>query len=161
MHGGFLDKLAHGLQMTGPLERGLRGSMVGFGMLEARHYVVALGVLVAAAVGCAKSDCNRACPRPTSIDADTCTCRPTAGASGNGAPDDYACGAAMCDANTQTCEHLVGGAPPGVDNYSCIAIPAPCANDVSCACLKMALSSRGADDCEGDARHLTVRVDVP
>lgn len=131
------------------------------GYLQACVFFVGL----IAAVGCNREhkDCKiLPCPSP-GFDIETCTCFPgmLLGASGAGAADAYQCGTTACDANMQTCEHVVGGAPPGVDTYSCLAIPAACTNDVSCACLKTALLARGADQCDGDGRHLTVRIDVP
>jgi hypothetical protein len=84
---------------------------------------------------------------------------PTAGASGD--PISFPCGATTCDGRSQICEHVVGGAPPGVDNYDCDAIPTACLKDDSCACAISALRGRGANSCSSDAGFPTVRIDVP
>jgi hypothetical protein len=39
----------------------------------------------------------------------------------------FVCGSvARCDGRSQVCEHVMGGAPPGVDFYECIPIPPAC-----------------------------------
>lgn len=79
-----------------------------------------------------------------------------------GSPGRFACGSAStCDGRTQLCEHVQGGAPPGVDMFACIAIPTACEHNVSCACVGDALSGRGATTCVATAGNLTVHIDVP
>jgi hypothetical protein len=123
-------------------------------MVTKELLAMALVLCVTAAVGCASG--SAASPGA-----------PAAGAGAGGQPsaaepDDYACNdSATCNGQMQTCEHVVGGVPPGVDRYSCTELPASCVHDITCACLLTALRPRGANSCTGDGRHLTVRIDVP
>jgi hypothetical protein len=74
----------------------------------------------------------------------------------------FACGnGATCDGRSQVCEHVEGGAPPGVDFYGCIPIPSACDRDVSCACVTTALRGRGADQCSATGSNVTVQIDAP
>jgi hypothetical protein len=73
----------------------------------------------------------------------------------------FACGSSTCDARAQVCEHVQGGAPPGVDFYACIPIPAACDHDVSCDCVTTALRGRGANQCSAAGTDVTVQIDVP
>jgi hypothetical protein len=74
----------------------------------------------------------------------------------------FACGlAAICDGRSEVCEHVAGGAPPGVDSYDCTPIPAECDHDVSCTCLTNALRARGAVACTAAGSDLTVQIAVP
>jgi len=74
----------------------------------------------------------------------------------------FACGSvATCDGRSQVCEHVMGGAPPGVDFYDCIPIPPACGSDVSCGCVTTALKGRGAGECSEIAGNLTVAIDAP
>jgi hypothetical protein len=78
------------------------------------------------------------------------------------AGDLFACGDTMtCDATAQVCEHVAGGAPPGVDFYSCTPTPTACTADVSCTCVTAALRSRGAGGCTATGSHVTVQINVP
>jgi hypothetical protein len=77
-----------------------------------------------------------------------------AGEAGSG----LACGAnATCDGRSQLCEHTTGGAPPGVDLYQCVAIPAACTGSVSCACVAAALQIP-ANRCAATSSGLTVEI---
>ena len=73
----------------------------------------------------------------------------------------FACGSSTCDARAQVCEHIVGGLPPGVDDYACIAIPAGCETDASCACVETALNGRGAIQCSAAGADVTVLIAPP
>jgi hypothetical protein len=74
----------------------------------------------------------------------------------------FACGStATCDGRSQICEHVQGGAPPGVDIYDCLAVPAACQRNVSCACVGTALAGRGATTCAAASGNLTVQINVP
>ena len=73
----------------------------------------------------------------------------------------FACGsAATCDGRSQVCENTSGGAPPGVDLYQCIAIPAACASNVTCACVAPALHL-GVGQCTAAGKNLTLYNPVP
>jgi hypothetical protein len=71
----------------------------------------------------------------------------------------FACGsAATCDGRVQVCDNVNGGVGPGVDTFQCVAIPAVCASNVSCACLIPALA---VTSCSADGSNVTVYDEVP
>jgi hypothetical protein len=70
-------------------------------------------------------------------------------------------GTTTCDASFQICQHVAGGAPPGVNFYSCTEIPTECAGDLSCACVTAALRNRGAGGCSATGNQITVQINVP
>jgi hypothetical protein len=120
------------------------------------RFAFALALCVAALSGCHKhcSGLSR-CPAGDDYDGDACGCKPVAAASA--APDAFACGeGATCDGLNQICAHVVGEAAPG-----CITLPTACVRDVSCGCLVDALRERGASQCSGEGRHLSLRIDAP
>jgi len=96
-----------------------------------------------------------------------CPCAPSSGAGGAGGAatpgSTFDCGGTTtCDATYQLCEQVAGGAPPGVDFSACIALPAACVSDRSCACAVAQLKPRGATSCESsDGWSLTVQISVP
>jgi hypothetical protein len=74
----------------------------------------------------------------------------------------FSCGlGATCDARSEVCEHVSGGAPPGADFFACIPLPAACADDLSCACVTNQLRGRGAGACAATGGGLTVDIAVP
>jgi hypothetical protein len=76
--------------------------------------------------------------------------------------DGFDCGGTVtCNAASQVCEHVEGGAPPGVNFYACIPVPTACSGDLSCACVSAALVSRGAGECAAPGGHITVQINVP
>jgi len=80
----------------------------------------------------------------------------------DGAGEVFDCGGTMtCDAASQICQHVAGGAPPGVNFYSCVEIPTECAGDLSCACVTTALRNRGAGGCSATGNQITVQINVP
>jgi len=86
--------------------------------------------------------------------------RGAGGASAGGTTFDCG-GAATCDATRQVCEHVAGGAPPGVDFYECIDTPPACAANQTCACVVEQLKGRGAGPCTADGIDITVGISVP
>ena len=67
----------------------------------------------------------------------------------------FACGTTSCTAETQYCEHIVGGRF-GASSYSCVAVPAQCASNVTCGCV-----ARLPRTCSGSDGELTVTVLAP
>lgn len=73
----------------------------------------------------------------------------------------FACDDKMCQADTQYCSVVVGGAPGSGTSASCIDIPMQCQGAMlDCDCLKMA---QGAQDCSQDAMTMgyTVQTFAP
>jgi hypothetical protein len=72
----------------------------------------------------------------------------------------FACGsAATCDGRIQFCEDTTGGVTPGgIDLFTCVAIPAACTSDPSCACVTAVLS---VSSCSAAGTNLTVLNAVP
>jgi hypothetical protein len=78
------------------------------------------------------------------------------------AGDVFDCGGTTtCDASFQICQHVSGGAPPGVNVYSCTEIPTECAGQLSCVCVTTALQNRGAGGCSATGNQITVQINVP
>lgn len=73
----------------------------------------------------------------------------------------FACDDKMCQASTQYCSKVVGGAPGSGTSASCVDIPMQCQGAMlDCDCLKMA---QGAQDCSQDAMTMgyTVQTFAP
>jgi len=120
-------------------------------LCHADEYAVGCGEVGPGSWPSPPASCRLLPPNPGGT---TAACCPCAAAS-------FACGSSACDAQSQVCEHVEGGPPPGVDFYQCVAIPAACTGDVTCACVVAALSGSGADACSASGSDLTVQVDVP
>ena len=75
-----------------------------------------------------------------------------------GSSEDLACGPYACR-DDQYCEHGVGGAPPGVNNYACKPLPAACAA-AGAACDCLADEPCGAE-CTRDDTGFTLTCNYP
>lgn len=127
-----------------------------------RHGTWFAALALAATSACAGCSSTRSEPdgdasaRPSDAASDVVATPPIDGRDG------FDCGGTVtCDAASQVCEHVGGGAPPGVSFYSCVALPTACSGDRSCACVTAALQSRGAGGCSAPDGHITVQINVP
>ena len=77
------------------------------------------------------------------------------------------CGEEVCDGATQFCLTSIPGQRPDTglptpDYPDCVALPAACQDDVSCACLVTAEAIPGFAECSGDATTgLSARIAYP
>jgi hypothetical protein len=76
---------------------------------------------------------------------------------GGGAPTtldaSIPCGDASCDPSSEFCKHVLGGPPPGVNDWSCEALPSGCS---SCDCV----IAPGCT-CIDDTGQISLTCDVP
>lgn len=81
------------------------------------------------------------------------------------APVPFACGEETCDARTQYCDSAVGGQPDtsgeAVVNYSCVSLPAACADTPTCACLEGTEDWSSGSECREEGGALFVTTYLP
>jgi hypothetical protein len=71
----------------------------------------------------------------------------------------FPCGTLSCSSATEICKEGVGGPAGAKPTYACIAFPAQCGADRSCACVQQA---EGAQLCSADASgDVTVTFEYP
>ena len=125
------------------------------------EYAVACGGIGPGPWPSPPAECRALPPSPGGGSVACCPCASDA----HPAPVDgeiFDCGGTMtCDASSQICQHVGGGAPPGVNFYSCTEIPTECSGHLTCACVTTALLNRGAGACSAAGNQITVQINVP